>query len=202
MRLLYLPLAAALMVGTAQAEDIVIPRFAPDDIVDAAVGDWDRDGHQDLAILAVTGPEENHIGLFVYLRDADREQLAPILAMPAKLWGSTLKAGFGGQEATIRALENGSIAVTEQNYAIGRDRGFDTVTLALRGGKFIVAGFTHSYYDTIQEREPLHCDLNLLTGKGMVNDKPIAFAARSLTLEEWDNDVGTSPGRRICDGEE
>lgn len=202
MRLLHLPFAAVLMAGTAHAEDIVIPRFAPDDVVDAAAGDWDRDGHQDLAILAVTGPGENDIGIFVYLRDAEREQLAPVLSLPARFWGSTLKEGFGGQEATIRALDNGSIAVTTQNYAIGRDRGYDTVTLAFRSGQFVVAGFTYSYFDTVQEREPMHCDLNLLTGKGVVDDRPITFAARSLTLEQWDNDLGTSPGRRICNGEE
>lgn len=196
MRMLVLPLVAALAAGPARADDA--RAFAPDDLVDAAAGDWNRDGLTDLAILAVSDPDDRAIGIYAYLRDEQRGLLRLVLAAPDKVWGSTLKEGFGGQEPSIRALDNGSIAVTMQNFAIGRDRWEETLTLAWRDGRFLVAGYTFDYYDSLQENDPLNCDLNLLTGKGTINAQPATFAPLSITPQDWHNRYGENPGRDIC----
>lgn len=187
-------LFAALLSGAVHADEGMI---RPGDIIDAAIGDWNRDGLDDLAILAVTQPEENmEIGVHVFLRDGERGFLKPALSVPDKVWGSR----FHGHEPSIRALENGSIAITTQNSSIGREHWTHTISLAYRNGRFLVAGLTFSSHDTRQEDEELICDLNLLTGRGIINDRPTTFRPLSLTLEEWSDEGGDDPGTAICRG--
>lgn len=189
-------LLAAMLTGTAHARERVIQ---PGDIIDAAIGDWNRDGLDDLAVLAVTGPKENmKVGVYVYFREPQTEGslLRLVLAVPDKVWGGR----FHGQEPSVVALKNGSIAIETRNFAIGRDRWEHTISLAWRNGRFLVAGLTFKSYDTSQERESLTCDLNLLTGKGIINDKQTTFPPLSLTLDKWEHSGGDDPGTAICRG--
>ena len=192
-----LMLLAVLLGGAARADETTI---RPGDIIDAAIGDWNRDGLDDLAILAVTQPEENNeIGVYVYFRDeqADGSLLTLMLSVPDKVWGGR----FHGHEPSIKALENGSIAITTQNSSIGREHWKHTLSLAWRNDRFLVAGLTFSFHDTSQEEHvSLICDLNLLTGKGIVNGRPTTFVPLSLTLDEWVHEGGDDPGTAICRG--
>ena len=205
------PLAAALVCAAplflgpqAPAQERVRPGdIRPQDVLDAAVGDWNKDGRDDLALLAATSGDDMQVGLYVYLRDAetDGNLLALALAVPDKIWGG--RGGDSaayGQEPSIRALSNGSIAITTQNFGIGRERWEHTISLAHREGRFVVAGLTFTSYDTLQEEEPLTCDLNLLTGRGVVNDRKISFAPLPLQLQDWETRDGEDPGIRICRG--
>lgn len=180
----------------AQAADI-----RPQDILDAAVGDWNKDGREDLAFLATTRGDDMQAGLYVYLRaeETNGSLLTLVLAVPDKIWGGRGgdTAAFG-QEPSIKALANGSIAITTQNSAIGRNRWEHTISLAHRDGRFVVAGLTFNSYDTLQEEEPLSCDLNLLTGRGVVNERKISFAPIALQLQDWETQDGEDPGIRIC----
>ncbi|WP_067337171.1 hypothetical protein [Stappia indica] len=173
------------------------------DVLDAAVGDWNKDGREDLALLATTSGDDMQVGLYVYLREEETNGslLSLALAVPDKIWGGRggETAAFG-QEPSIRALSNGSIAITTQNFGIGRNRWEHTISLAHRDGRFVVAGLTFNSYDTLQEEEPLNCDLNLLTGRGVVNERKISFAAIALQLQDWDTQDGEDPGIRICRG--
>lgn len=200
MRLTTLLLLAAPLVGPAAAQT---GDLRPQDILDAAIGDWNKDGRDDLALIAITDRDDMQVGLYVYLREAetDGSLLTLALAVPDKIWGG--RGGDGGafgQEPSIKALSNGSIAITTQNYGIGRNRWEHTLSLAYRDGRFLVAGLTFHAFDSLQEEEPLTCDLNLLTGRGVVNDTPVRFAPLSLTLDRWDTSDGEDPGIRICRG--
>lgn len=165
-------------------------------ILDAAVGDWNRDGAPDLAVLAV-GEEGADTGLYVYFRDRDREILDLAIGLPDKIWGGR---DFYGQEPSLTALPNGSLAIKTQNFAIGRERWEHTLSIAYRNDRFYVAGLTFNSYDSLQEDSSVHCDLNLRTGKGIVNDKPVSFAPINLTIDQWDTDGGEDPGLVICRG--
>jgi hypothetical protein len=185
---------AAFLPNTVDAQD----QLTADQIVDAAVGDWNRDGLSDFAILAATDESEVMLGVYIYVRDPDGGLLRSVLALPNKVWGRTRESGISGQEPSVRALANGSIAITEQNQAIGRERWQAIRTLAFRQGKFVVAGFTFDYFDSMQEFEPLQCELNFLSGKGTVNGVAVDFEKSSLTLAEWKDDAGSNPGLSIC----
>lgn len=192
------PARAQTGAQAGQAGDI-----SPQDILDAATGDWNKDGREDLALLAVTPGDDMQVGLYVYLREeaTNGSLLTLVLAVPDKIWGGRGgdTAAFG-QEPSIKALANGSIAITTQNSAIGRNRWEHTISLAHRDGRFVVAGLTFNSYDTLQEEEPLSCDLNLLTGRGVVNERKISFAPIALQLQEWETQDGEDPGIRICRG--
>lgn len=197
--------AAPLLVG-AQAhaqEGAKEGGIRPQDVLDAATGDWNKDGRDDLALLATTSGDDMQVGLYVYLREEETNGtlLTLALAVPDKIWGGRggETAAFG-QEPSIRALSNGSIAITTQNFGIGRNRWEHTISLAHRDGRFVVAGLTFNSYDTLQEEEPLSCDLNLLTGRGVVNERKISFAPLALQLQDWDTQDGEDPGIRICRG--
>lgn len=203
MRLTTLLLLAMLAVPLVGPADARVPGIAPSDILDAAIGDWNKDGRDDLALIAITDRDDMQVGLYVYLREAetDGSLLTLALTVPDKIWGG--RGGDGGafgQEPSIKALANGSIAITTQNYGIGRNRWEHTLSLAYRDGRFLVAGLTFLAFDSLQEEEPLTCDLNLLTGRGIVNDKPVRFAPLSLTLDRWETADGEDPGIRICRG--
>ncbi len=171
--------------------------FGPSAVLDAATGDWNRDGHDDLVVLAFSGPEEDmDIGVYVYLRDADRNLLDLALAAPGAVWGGR---DFYGQEPSVRGLANGSIAIGTQNSGVGRSRWEHSLSVAYRNGRFVVAGLTYSSYDTLQEYAAVDCDLNLLTGKGVVNGRSVTFPKLNLSLADWkQNDDGEDPGVAIC----
>lgn len=172
--------------------------ITPDRIVDAAIGDWNKDGQPDLALLATVPPNDDsdvEISIYIYLRDRERSLLKLAAAAPGKVWGRAEPGGIMGQEPSIAALPNGSIAVTSQNDAIGRDRWHQTLTIALRNNAFIVAGFTFDYRDNLEAERSYSCDYNVLTGKATKRDKQFKAEARTIRIEDWDDEIG----RKICD---
>lgn len=186
---------AALAVASTITAVAAAPPIAPDQVLDVATGDWNRDGRLDVAMIAVTDRDEMDIGLYVYFRDERDPEFGLLelaLAVPDALWGDD------NRPPTIRGLENGSIALTERNFAIGREHWELTRTVAWRGGAFVVAGYRFDYRDTLQEYEPLNCELNLLTGKGVVDGRAVTFEPTVLALQDWKVEAGEDPGRRIC----
>ena len=166
------------------------PALAAGQIVNAAVGDFNRDGAPDLVTLTADPEEPTEIGIAVYLRDKDRNILFPTLAAPRLFWGSAAKDSFTGQEPEIAATATGSIRVTTKNNAIGRHRWEQTLTIAHRDGGFVVAGFTYSHYDTIDPDTGGSCDLNLLTGAGLRDQKPLKAKPQRIALADWKGELG------------
>lgn len=190
---------AALLSATALFGEAVAQALAPEELFDAAIGDWNRDGRPDLAVLAQSDTDNGDTSLLIYFReDAEDGVLKLVFSAEDMLWGSGGSRRFHGQEPSLKALDNGSLAITEQNWSVGRERWTSTATVAWRGERFIVAGYTFNAFDTLQEEEPLNCDLNLLTGRGVVNDRAISFPASSIALRDWTSENAENPGLRIC----
>lgn len=193
----YLVLAGAILFSATAALSAETT-VTPDRIVDAAIGDWNKDGQPDLALLTTVPPSDDsdiEISIYIYLRDKERSLLRLVAAAPGKVWGRAEPGGIMGQEPSITALPNGSIAVTSQNDAIGRDRWHQTLTIALRNNAFIVAGFTFDYRDNLEAGRSYSCDYNVLTGKATKRDKEFKAEARTIRIEDWDDEIG----RKICD---
>ncbi len=163
----------------------------PSRIVSAATGDWNKDGASDLALLVKPedGIDEDN-GVYIYLAGEDGP-LTLKSAIPNKVWG---QYGMAGQAPTITALANGSLVITTHNDAIGRDRWEQKLTVAYRNFDFVVAGYTYASYDTLEPKNTAQCDLNVLTGKGKANDKPVIAKGQLVLLKDWTDDRG----QRAC----
>ena len=162
---------------------------AQDAIVDAAMADIDGDGRQDLVTLTLPANRGAHdVGIAVYLRDRDLPILKRAILLPARFWGTD----SAGQQPEIAILENRSIRVHTENMAFGRSHWERTYTLAWRGGRLLVAGFTYAFNDTIEHDQSGSCDLNLLTGQGIRNGSKLSLSGRRIDLAEWDDSIGMS----------
>ncbi len=191
--LAYAAFTLALLATTAQAKDAI----APDRIIDAAIGDWNKDGKPDLALLVASAPgddADNPIGIYIYLRGSEHLLLTLAASAPHKVWGTVGPDGMVGQEPSIAALPNGSIAVTSQNDSVGRDRWQQTLTLAYRNNSFIVAGYTYAYRDTLEPDSSYSCDYNVLTGKATKSGKDLKAEARTVSIQDWQDDFG----QKVC----
>ncbi|NLS20845.1 hypothetical protein HGP16_30520 [Rhizobium sp. P40RR-XXII] len=177
------------LAGAARAEDAA----ATSRIIDAAIGDWNEDGKPDLALLmapASGDQADNQIGIDIYLRDDEHSLLKLAASAPNKIWGSVEPGGTVGQEPSISALPNGSIAIVSQNDAIGRDRWQQTLTLAYRSNNFVVAGYTYDSFDTLEPDNSHSCDYNVLTGKVTKDGKTLKAEARTVSIQDWQDDFG------------
>ena len=182
-------LFSILLPAVAAAAD-----FPADRIVAAASGDWNRDGAMDLAIIARPAEDSgDDNGLYVYLADATASRLELVLSLPNSVWGGLT---LYGQEPELAALSNGSFTLSTKNDAVGRDRWRQTLTIAYRNTDFIVAGYTFSGYDTLgPDSAGRECDLNVLTGKGKMNGRPVAGKPSFALLRTWkDSDGQTACG--------
>ncbi|NRP18624.1 hypothetical protein LPJGGPFB_01861 [Ensifer adhaerens] len=179
---LTLPLFLLLPSLTFAAEAI-----DPARIVSAATGDWDKDGTIDLALLVKPGEEtDEDNAIYIYLAGEDGP-LTLKSAIPNKIWG---QYGMVGQAPTVSALPNGSLVITTHNDAIGRDRWEQKLTIAYRNFDFVVAGYTYASYDTLDPSNTSQCDLNVLTGKGKSNDRPVSAKGELVLLKDWNDDRG------------
>lgn len=148
-------------------------------------------GAPDLATLTANADDDpTRIGIAIYLRDKERDILGPPLSVKNLFWGSALDNSLRGQEPTIAADHRGSILVRTKNEAIGRSRWEQVVTIAYRDGVFVLAGFAHGHRDTIDPTDFGRCDINLLTGNGIRNGKPLKTAPVRVKLSDWNSRMG------------
>lgn len=182
-------MAALFLCATLILFGYVPSARAEDSIVDAAMGDIDGDGRQDLAILTLpTGKSRNDVGIAVYLRDPTLPTLKRTILLPARFWGTS----SAGQQPQIAILENRSITVHTENMAFGRQHWERTYTLVWRNARMLVAGFTYTFNDTIDHDQAGSCDLNLLTGRGIRNGEQITTGRQRIDLADWDDSFGLS----------
>lgn len=180
-------IATALCIAAGALLCHAAPALANGVIIDAAMGDIDGDGSKDLVTLTL--PEEREgpdVGIAVYLRNSGLPALDKAIELPARFWGSR----NAGQQPEVTILQNRSITVHTENTGFGRGHWERTYTLAWRKGTLIVAGFTYAFYDTIDHDQFGQCDINLLTGRGVRDDKAIATGARRVLLADWEDSIG------------
>jgi hypothetical protein len=145
------------------------------------------DGHPDLALLiAPTSPANSVMAeLRICIRQApDGSFLAPAQTLTHSVWGYWPNAGGRGREPSLRVVR-GALAIVERNTSTGRYRFRRQRTLAWREGGLVIAGLSDVIHDT-QSQTRILCDLNLLTGRGNLNGKPVRIAARTITLAQAD----------------
>lgn len=173
-------LSTLLISFSAAAEQHQAPAFRADQIFSVATTDWNKDGVQDPVMILNLNDGEQFDGLFYisdeYGRLTLRHHIADIV------WGSSV---MFGQEPSVTTASNGSFILTSQNSAIGRNRWEQKLTIAYRNEKLVVAGFTYSYYDTLDPDAYGGCDLNLLNGKGFKDEKPVRFDVNVMTIAEY-----------------
>ncbi len=184
-------IAAGLMSWTPQTAS------ANERIFAVATGDWNQDGTADAAMLLLPEDDAPDHTLVVYIADRVTRRLRLAATAENFVWGWPDTAG---QSPRLEAMANGSLAVHSQNEAIGRNRWAQKLTIAYRNGTFVVAGFTYAAYDTLSENpdeDALECDLNVLTGEGLLDGEPIRFSTTWIPLDAWTQEFGLKVCRVI-----
>lgn len=180
-RLVALPHAAALAAAAALALPATGQTWQTGELLAALTGDWNGDGAAELAVL-VRGAD---IGADLVLYATDELRLAPVLTVPDVAF-----AGVNyGQIPTLSARSATSFVIGSEQTAVGRSAWEQQVTVAWRDGGWVVAGFTHAYYDRLDPNRNGRCDVNLLSGgwereaggqRAAGSDGPRAFALDRL----------------------
>ncbi|MEJ5219513.1 hypothetical protein WG622_14750 [Cognatishimia sp. D5M38] len=139
----------------------------------------DLDGDGSAEIFRLTGQEDGDADLVI---DTDRWQLI----IKDFVWHG---AGFG-QEASLALAPNGSVQVMSMNESIGRNRWRLTLTIAYRDQAYRVAGYTFTWYDTLDLENSGNCDVNLLSGKGLLalgdkDPEPIRVTWGAVKITDW-----------------
>jgi len=167
---------------------LVLPLLWPISVARAAdgaalaevVGDFNHDGVKDRAVL-VRNPDGDDVDLAVYLSAGGKSVARPSLYKAALGWAGDM----AGTQPELSLNKAGSLVIVFQNDAIGRDRWRQQFIIAYRGGELVVAGYGYQARDTLEPRHGGNCDVNLLTGRGERDGKPIKLAAAPVRLADW-----------------
>ncbi len=179
-------LAAAPMAACAQDE----PPFE-------ITLDMDNDGQVDRAMIT-TNPDDGSADLSLYLAPGNGK-LDP--ARKPDFVKKTLT------EDRVLALEDkgkGSLVVTSC-FGCGANKSWEAkLTIVWRGGKFLVAGYSRDWDWNVQKADGSvettlgGCDINFLTGKGVVSKdlddgKPVTGKFVPIALADWSDDSRPEP---------
>lgn len=171
----------ALCAEAAMAEGAVLT-VEPWQVLAVLDADWTEDGRRDRAVL-IDDREEGVADLLVYIGGQQGAmQLAesvPNIAWSGLAWGTT-----PGLEQNAA----GSLQVISRNESVGRNRWRETTTIAWRGGRFVVAGFTFESYDTLDPGLTKTCDANFLAGRGLLDGSEFSVPAGGIPLSDWSAD--------------
>jgi hypothetical protein len=183
----YALIAALFIAEPSFAEDMIDPGR----IAAATTGDFDKDGDADLAVILrppqARGADDN--GVYIYLADPGEGRMILKVAAPNLVPNSFI---YAGESVAITSSQNGSIVVTAKNDTPGQRHYEIKLTVAYRNSDFLVAGY--SLKENVPH--PLDCDLNMLTGKGLINGKPFTGVTGAILLTEWSDDIGRQACRR------
>lgn len=161
------------------------------DVISAVTLSFGDDGATDRAIL--TQNRESGADLSIF-RNVPAPGETKAAASPALVKTGVVFSGqAGGTLPTLSVNAKGSLVVTSQNDAIGRDRWTQTLTVVWRGGTYEIAGLTYESRDTLDLKAGHSCDLNLLTGKGTVDGKPFPGKLAPIPLAEWSDEKLLKP---------
>ncbi len=168
---------SSLLPGAVFAQDAMIPADA---VAGSATVPVDGDIRRYRAVLA-----ETNEGADLYIFTDAGEGWRKTVHAKDIVW----RGGMYGQEPWLEATEHGSLKIYSENSAIGRDRWEKVLTIAYRNNEFRIAGYTFSYYDTLDPDAAGRCDVNLLTGKGIHNEKTFKTKLPSMKVDAWTMDT-------------
>ena len=148
---------AVLALGLAPALASAQEPPAPGDLVAALSGDWNGDGQPDAALI--TQAEGGDADLSLYLGDPVFG-LKRVVDRPRVVFSGPM----GGQLPALEPNSPSSFKLHQEQIGIGRTPWESTLSIAWRGGQFVLAGYSYQFYDRIDPDHNGHCDVNLLTG--------------------------------------
>lgn len=125
-------------------------------VLAALSGDWNGDGEGDLVVLADGGGGTADI----LIHEGDLSGLPLTHHIP----GAVFAGPMAGQRPRLKAHSDSSFIIEIEQIGIGRSPWMQRLTIAHRDGDYVVAGFTHRFYDRLDPERSGHCDVNLLTG--------------------------------------
>ena len=173
---------ALLLALTAPA--LAEPRLQ--DVLSAVTLSFGNDGATDRAVLSQNDDGGADLSIF---RNVPAPGDAKTPAAPALFKTGVVFAGQAwGTLPSLSVNARGSLVVTSQNDAVGRDRWTQTLTIVLRDGAFVIAGLTYAGHDTLDPNAGHSCDLNLLSGKGTLDGKPFPGKLAPIPLAEWSDE--------------
>ena len=116
--------------------------------------DLDGDGRAERITLIPDAPD---VDLVIEGTGGDRIEVRDFV------WTGLL----AGTQSSLELAANGSVRVVSRNEGIGRGRWTQVLTIAYRGGDYVIAGCTYDWFDTIDQDDFGSCDVTLLTGAGV-----------------------------------
>ncbi|MDQ7070035.1 MAG: hypothetical protein Q9M48_04720 [Rhodobacterales bacterium] len=176
----FLILIFGLLPTFAQAQSVTV---TPETTLSQVDADLNNDGIIDRAIL-LRLKESEDASLIIWN--------GPDFVQPAVSTDDIIWAGGLGQIPHLQLAENGSLQIVSMNISIGRDRWEQTLTIAYRKGRYLLAGFTYDWYDTLDLENSGSCDVNLFNGKGFLTlgqagrEHKIRVALRAMPIADWD----------------
>lgn len=132
------------------------PTWPPGALLAALGGDWNDDGQSDLAVLVDDG--DGAADLLIYAGATDG------LRLVEQVPGAIVNGAMAGQRPTLEPRSASSFMLRVEWLGIGRTPWIGEVTIAHRGGAYLVAGFTHAFSDRLDPGRHGRCDVNLLSG--------------------------------------
>lgn len=155
---LALALAAAL-AGPALAqtgpEAAIAPRIIAHECLDIRE---DLNGCESVLLLA-SETEPDGADLLIYPDRRTDDATGPLLIVR----NVAFNGAMWGMAPSLGRADNGSLYLNSEQIGVGRTPWSQTLTVAWRGGRFVVAGFTYTAYDRLNGRN-FSCDINMLTG--------------------------------------
>jgi hypothetical protein len=137
--------------------------------------DLDRDGRAETFVLTDNGQSLTTL----------------TISRPGKSTITARNIAWSLEPASLTRALNGSVLLNTSHVGIGRSPHEQTLTIAYRNGAYQVVGLTRGNWDRVEPDNSTSCDLNLLTGQGKVNNRPVrrALRAKPMTAWTWDMDL-------------
>jgi hypothetical protein len=139
------------------------------DQVQSVRGDLDRDGRAETFTITDNGQSETSL----------------IIQRPGKPTIIARNMVWSLEPASIGRAANGSIVINSSHMGIGRSAHEQTLTIAYRNGAYQVVGITRSAWDKLDPDAGTSCDINLLTGRGMVRNRPVRRQPNAMPATAW-----------------
>jgi hypothetical protein len=158
------------------AQGVDLPTKA---IIDQLIIDLDQDGIPDRLFL-ITSDSFADLVVFRGIREAESGKDG-FMALP-------VAKEFAFDKPWLKAKAKGVVTVSSAQSQ-GRYKWEQMLTLAWRSGRLRVIGITYGVNDSISSADRIRsCDLNLSTGKGVANGKPIRVALKPVPIEDWSDE--------------
>lgn len=156
-----------------------------ENVLSAVTLDFTGKGQQERAVLVQNKDDAADLYIYVSKDEAGSES---VLALAEMKKGIVFSGSMWGQLPSLDVNGKGSLLIKSGNESIGRDRWTQTLTVIYRNKEFVIGGIAYKVRDTLDPKGGATCDLNLLSGKGLRNGKPIKVTLPPLRLADWSDE--------------